>query len=120
MNENYLIRFEKFSDSAKYSVNNSNWEQKLNQYDEMSEDLTSMMIVIDGQSDRTGLKSLMKSLERVHFEACKASQILRENSAKTSGTRLNLVQKPRLPAWPIALLGAAALNLVTSGPLGIL
>ena len=85
----------------------------MNQYDEMSEDLTSMMIVLDGQSDRTGLRPLMKALERAHTEACKASQVLRENSARESETQLKLVRKAKPYGLSTAILGLAALSLAT-------
>lgn len=91
----------------------------MNQYDEMSEDLTSMMIVLDSQTDRTGLKPLMKALERAHKEACKASQVLREGSNQTAETRLKLVRKVNPPAICAAFLLAMTLNVLDQLPLGL-
>ena len=54
----------------------------MNLFDHLGEDLTVMMIELDGYPDQDRVKKLIQALERCHTQACMAAQELRAMGAE--------------------------------------
>lgn len=91
----------------------------MNQFDEMSEDLTSMMMTLDREPDQLRVGALLKTLERAHAEACKVSQGLRDDLARVARDRENLLKRATRTSLPILILGYTALQAVAEADFGV-